>query len=234
VAAALTLLSVTGALAVAAYEKLAWALDPDIGVEKQVCGRCHSADRPRQYGRSPAAWRETVARMISRREAGAVSPRDARRVEALLIRRRSADPKWLPFLRCRGCHALSRIEPYGELSAEALRLLVKRHVVEKNNAIFAWEGDLIAEELVERFARRPPTPHVTSEASQILFESRCDVCHTISFRYRTMFAERKDDAQWRTAVERMREKAPELIPPGDVPALTDHIEKMRDTGRIAR
>ena len=178
---------------------------------------------------SPQEWRRTVDRMLAKSPGTAsATPASRAAIAETLIRRRSVDERWILRLRCGKCHSVSVIDGYHGLSDRALKMLVNRHVAENNESIFAWEGNLAFDQIRRRFLRPPEPYSPPSEGGQVAFESRCDVCHTITFRYRTMFQPRRDDDQWSRVVERMRAKAPDYISENDVPALVAYIRRMRD------
>ena len=211
------------------HERLAWRLERAHDVEEAQCGKCHAADRPHLYAKSPEAWRKTVHGMLTQNKSLG-DPAKEKAIADMIIHRRSLTPGEAFRNRCGSCHDAKVVDAYLGLSDRALEMLVRGHVIEHNYAVRTWEGEMVLEYLKQRRAQVRPGSSVAAgdPESQDLFEYSCRACHTISFSYKSMFEKPRTDAQWSEVVERMRQKAPDTIGSEDAPRLVRQIIRMRD------
>ncbi|MBZ0270493.1 cytochrome c [bacterium] len=224
---------ILASVALSAHEWHAWRTDPDWELFRDTCSECHAVSRPQRFAKSPEQWRRTVDTMLAKDPdyGKLITEEERKRIAALLIRHRSAGAKELFEIRCNACHQAGVIDAYRDLDEEALRDLLGRHVLTHNYYVQTWEGDLIYNAIRERFAAMPRGETVSDVGSQRLFERRCNVCHTVGFRYRTMFDRPRTPAEWYEIIERMRQKAPDFILETEIASLLAHIMRIEETGR---
>ena len=149
------------------------------------------------------------------------------RISSLLIRRRSADGPLLFKLRCGRCHDASRLDPYYGLAPGALAALVGQHARQYNFAVQSWEGQLIQRQVLKLRPQRATGEGSATARTQLRYEQACGPCHTVSFRYRGMCREVSAGASsWAAVMARMRAKAPGLMAPGDLQALTAYAQRI--------
>lgn len=211
-------------LSVSLYEKGAWVFDKDTALMEKECSSCHNPDRPKGYAKSPDQWEETVRRMNSI-ALGKIPVSDQKRITELLIRKRSADGATLYKARCGRCHLRAVIDPFLELSPEALGVLIEQHVRQNNFAIQMWEGELIINYL-QQIQQDHGLGNNSDKNNQVLFQNSCGQCHTTTFLYKTMCAEPTDYEMWTQIVDRMRLKTPTFIDEKNVPALASYCKKL--------
>ena len=214
---------VAAQLATYLTEVRSWASDPDVDALNATCGTCHPSTRAHRYAKSNAEWRRTVDRMLAKDPALAagVDARTRERIVAVLTRRRTPSGEALFAVRCDRCHAGSVVDPYLSLDAEALTLLLRQHVRQKNFAIQTWEGERVIDAVLKR--RRDigtVDPPGDAGARQRLFQRACGTCHTARFLYGEMCDPPQDAGEWESVVVRMREKSPSLFDAEEAGVLT--------------
>ncbi len=205
-------------ISIYAYERFTWQWDEDYALFEDECGACHSSMVPRNYAKSPEEWQRTVSRMIPRETGHEVK----QRIGELLVRHRSPTGRALYRLRCGRCHAISVMDDYFDLDAKALRLLLEQHIMQNNFAVQTWEGDLIADYVIELWKNRERVPGKSTPEIQYKYQQKCGVCHSATMLYRDMCLEDRSLGDWKKIIIRMREKTPSFIGAGEVPELTEH------------
>jgi cytochrome c5 len=220
------------AISLGLYERATWFTDPDNAVFESVCGRCHEPSLAHRFVKSPEEWEATVATCLNRDSAApTLDPVSRQNILSMLIRHRSSKGDTLFAFRCNRCHNAKVIDDYLSMSRDTIKLMVKRHVRQYNKVVTAWEGELIADYLIEKAERTSQTNPVRQAESQYHFELWCGECHTVSFRYKAMFAQSRDENEWEAVVQRMREKAPDFITAEGLPMILHQISEMAASRR---
>lgn len=200
---------------------------PGEGAFQKRCGQCHNADDP--AGPASSHWLSSVDAPLTE-----LTPEQQQEVLQFLQHHGADAAQKVSVSReralfeekCNLCHSADRIflEP---LDSETRRHIVLRMQKRAPDWITPEEMETILAYLDKGAPGAPrPGDEPPAENSAELFRERCSSCHTLERVY--LYLEDADTTAdaWMHIVNRMQQKAPDLITPEEAQQILSYLQKL--------